>query len=66
MKKTVSLRWKLARSLLLFSLFMIAVLFIFQGLLLEPMYEASKISTVKSVSDSWSPLLTRCWKITKT
>lgn len=57
MKKTVSLRWKLARSLLLFSLFMIAVLFIFQGLLLEPMYEASKISTVKSVSDSVAAMI---------
>ena len=36
---------------------MIAVLFIFQGLLLEPMYEASKISTVKSVSDSVAAMI---------
>ncbi len=57
MKKTISLRWKLARTLLLFGLFIIAVLFVFQGLLLEPMYEANKISTVKTVSDSIAAMI---------
>lgn len=57
MKKTISLRWKLARTLLLFGLFIIAVLFVFQGILLEPMYEANKISTVKTVSDSVAAMI---------
>ncbi len=57
MKKTISLRWKLARTLLLFGLFIIAVLSVFQGVLLEPMYEANKISTVKSVSDSITAMI---------
>ena len=52
MKKPISLRWKIARTLLLFAVFIIGVLFVFEEFLLEPMYEDNKISTVKSVSDS--------------
>lgn len=57
MKKPISLRWKIARTLLVFGLFMIAVLFFFQAVLLEPMYEQNKISTVKNVSDSIAALI---------
>ncbi len=52
MKKPISLRWKIARTLLLFAVFIIGVLFVFEEFLLEPMYEDNKISTVKNVSDS--------------
>lgn len=52
MKKQISLKWKIGRYLLIFGVFMIAVMFVFQILLLEPMYEQSKIDTVKSVSDT--------------
>ncbi|MBR4163558.1 MAG: HAMP domain-containing histidine kinase [Solobacterium sp.] len=52
MKKQISLKWKIGRYLLLFGVFIILVMFIFQIGLLEPMYEQSKINTVKLVSDT--------------
>ena len=57
MKKPISLKWKIASCLLLLGLFMIGVLYVFQAYLLEPMYESSKISTVKSVSDSVAEMI---------
>ena len=52
LKKQISLKWKIGRYLLAFGVFIIAVMFIFQIGLLEPMYEQSKINTVKLVSDA--------------
>jgi len=52
LKKQISLKWKIGRYLLFFGVFIILVMFIFQIGLLEPMYEQSKINTVKLVSDT--------------
>ena len=52
LKKQISLKWKIGRYLLAFGVFIIAVMFIFQIGLLEPMYEQSKINTVKLGSDA--------------
>ncbi len=50
MKKHSSLRWKIARYLGCFTFLMIAVIFVFQMLLLEPMYTANKVKSIKEVS----------------
>ena len=47
MKKKISLKWKIGRYLILFAVVLIALLFLFQIVLLEPMYESSKLSSVK-------------------
>ncbi len=52
MKNRVSLKWKIGRTLLLFGVLVIALLFLFQLILLEPMYEHSKIKAVKAISES--------------
>ena len=51
MKKQVDLKWKIGRYLLAFAVLLIALLFVFQILLLEPMYEQEKIKSVKKVGD---------------
>ncbi len=51
MKKKVSLQWQIARILLLFAVVTISLLFLFQIVLLEPMYENSKVSAVENVGD---------------
>ncbi|MBQ1321453.1 MAG: HAMP domain-containing histidine kinase [Solobacterium sp.] len=51
MKKKVSLKWKIARYLLFFAAAMIGVVLLFQIGLLQPMYEANKISMIRQVSD---------------
>ena len=51
MKKKVSLKWKIARYLLFFAAAMIGVVLLFQIGLLQPMYEANKISMIKNVSN---------------
>ncbi|MBP3891714.1 MAG: HAMP domain-containing histidine kinase [Solobacterium sp.] len=50
MKKTNSLKFKIALYLITFSLALIALTFLFQTVLLKPMYENSKIEEVKTVS----------------
>ena len=52
MKKQISLKWKIGRYLLLFGVIVIVLLFVFQILLLEPMYERNKIKTVAQIADS--------------
>lgn len=52
MKKKISLKYKIGVSLLVFVVFILLMLFVFQFLLLEPMFEQYKISTVKSVADT--------------
>lgn len=51
MKKKISLKWKIARYLAVFACFILIVLGVFQFLLLQPMYEDSRINTVKEVAD---------------
>ena len=51
-KKNISLRWKIGLYLSIFSFALVAIVFIFQALLLEPMYEASKKRTVENVSNA--------------
>ena len=51
-KKNISLRWKIGLYLSVFSFVLVAIVFIFQALLLEPMYEASKKRTVENVSNA--------------
>jgi len=51
LKKQISLRWKIGRYLLFFGVMVIALLFVFQVVLLEPMYERYKLNMVYSVSD---------------
>ena len=52
MKKQISLKWKIGRYLVGFAILTVAVIFLFQVVLLEPMYERSKIQAVKEVSES--------------
>lgn len=49
MKKQTSLKWKLCKYLIVFAAIILAVIFVFQNVLLEPMYEASKIDSIKDV-----------------
>jgi len=51
-KKNISLRWKIGLYLSVFSFVLVAIVFIFQAVLLEPMYEASKKRTVENVSNA--------------
>lgn len=52
MKKQSSLKWKLYKYLTVFALGLLAVIFVFQIVLLEPMYEKSKIQSIKAVEKS--------------
>lgn len=52
MKKQISLKWKIGRYLVGFAILTVAVIFLFQVVLLEPMYERSKIQAVKDVSEA--------------
>ncbi len=52
MKKQISLKWKIGRYLGIFAVLVIAVIFLFQVVLLQPMYEASRIRAVKEVAES--------------
>ena len=50
MKKRTSLKWKIAKYLILFAAVLIGLIALFQIVLLEPMYENSKINTVKEAT----------------
>lgn len=50
MKKLISLKWEIGKYLLVFSLLTVSVVFLFQIVLLGPMYEANKIENIKSVA----------------
>jgi len=52
LKKPISLKWKIGKYLLAFAILTVAVIFLFQVILLEPMYERSKIHSVEEVSDA--------------
>lgn len=54
MKKLNSLKWVIGACLSVFALLMIGLLFFFQTVLLEPMYEYNQVQTVRSVSDAVS------------
>ena len=49
MKKQTSLKWKLCKYLMLFGFGILAIIAVFQNMLLEPMYEESKIEAIKEV-----------------
>lgn len=51
MKKKASLRWKIGKYLLIFAGVLIGLLFLFQVVLLEPMYRRSKMESVRSIGD---------------
>lgn len=50
MKKKVSLKWKLARTFLLFTVFLLCLLWVFQIALLKPMYQSYKRKTIENIS----------------
>ena len=52
MKKITSLKWKIGKYLLTFGVFLIAMIFLFQIVLLKPMYESNKINSVKRISET--------------
>ena len=49
MKKQTSLKWKLCKYLMLFGFGILAIIAVFQNMLLEPMYEESKVEAIKEV-----------------
>ena len=51
MKKKISLKWKVGRYLLIYAVFVVLMLCVFQFLLLEPMYKRYKQQSLKYVSD---------------
>lgn len=51
-RQLTSLKWKLCKYLTIFALFILATIFIFQIVLLQPMYEKSKISAIKQVEQA--------------
>ncbi|NCB33434.1 MAG: HAMP domain-containing histidine kinase [Erysipelotrichia bacterium] len=51
MKKKISLKWKIARYLILFATILIALIWVFQIALLQPMYQQYKVSTVKNAAN---------------
>ncbi len=52
MKRQISLKWKIARYLAFFGALVIVLLFVFQVILLEPMYERYKLNMIHVVSDN--------------
>lgn len=52
MKKITSLKWKIGKYLLIFGAFLIGVIFLFQIILLKPMYESYKINSIRRISDN--------------
>lgn len=52
MKKITSLKWKIGKYLLTFGAFLIGVIFLFQIILLKPMYESYKINSIRRISDN--------------
>ncbi|MDO5109297.1 MAG: hypothetical protein Q4D59_05120, partial [Erysipelotrichaceae bacterium] len=52
MKKTVSLKWKIGKYLLIFGVLVIGMIFLFQIVLLRPMYETNRIAAVRRISDA--------------
>ncbi|MCR5794711.1 MAG: HAMP domain-containing histidine kinase [Solobacterium sp.] len=54
MKKLNSLGWVIGLCLSAFAILVIALLFFFQTVLLEPMYEYNQVQTVKTVSNAVS------------
>lgn len=51
MKKLISLKWEIGKYLIIFSILTTTVVFLFQFVLLEPMYEANKIKSIRSVGE---------------
>lgn len=51
MKKITSLKWKIGKYLFIFGILVIAMVFLFQIVLLKPMYESNRIASVKRISD---------------
>lgn len=51
MKKLNSLQWQIGKYLFLFSVIITGIIFLFQIVLLEPMYESNKINSIKTVGE---------------
>lgn len=51
MKNKASLRWKIGKYLFVFAGVLIGLLFLFQVVLLEPMYKRSKMESVRNIGD---------------
>ena len=49
--KKISLKLKIGRYLAVFAALILSVIWIFQFLLLQPMYESSKIASLKESGD---------------
>lgn len=51
MKKLISLKWEIGKYLVIFSVLTAIVIFVFQIVLLKPMYESSKIKSIETVGE---------------
>lgn len=49
MKKLTSLKWEIGKYLIIFCILTASIVFLFQIVLLQPMYEANKIKSVETV-----------------
>lgn len=49
MKKLTSLKWEIGKYLIIFCILTASIVFLFQIVLLQPMYEANKIKSIESV-----------------
>lgn len=49
MKKLTSLKWKIGKYLIIFCILTASIVFLFQIVLLQPMYEANKIKSIETV-----------------
>lgn len=49
MKKLTSLKWEIGKYLIIFCILTASIVFLFQIVLLQPMYEANKIKSIKTV-----------------
>ena len=49
MKKLTSLKWEIGKYLIVFCILTASIVFLFQIVLLQPMYEANKIKSIQEV-----------------
>lgn len=49
MKKLTSLKWEISKYLIIFCILTASIVFLFQIVLLQPMYEANKIKSIETV-----------------
>ena len=54
LKKKTSIRWKIGKYLFVFAAGLIGLLFLFQVVLLEPMYQRSKVQSVRIIGNDFA------------